>query len=358
MTDERVMMLLESLGHQELEGMIITRPENRRYLTGFSGSAGVFLILKGKGHLFVDSRYIEQAQEECPLLEVILVESVDFGTSAQIVDLIRDTRVGALGFEADHLTFDQHRVLSEKLPFVTLKPMHQLVEDHRRIKNPDEIARIREAAVITDRAYGRIRPCLRPGARERDVCTEIQYQLRKEGSEGESFDTIVVSGARSSLIHGQSSHKEIHAGDTVLMDFGAVFQGYHADMTRTVVMEKASSKQREVFTLLLKAQEAALSLIQPGVTCEEVDTAAREVLKEGGYGDYFTHGIGHGVGLAIHEAPRLKKGIAIPLVSGMVVTVEPGIYIPGEWGCRIEDLVLVTDQGCEVLSHSPKEMEV
>ncbi|MBP2649320.1 MAG: ypdF [Firmicutes bacterium] len=349
MDNARLIKLRNFLAGRNLDGVIISGSENNCYFSGFTGSAGVLLISGQATKLITDFRYIEQASQEAPDFEVIRHgSSIHETIQAEIAGL----GLKRIGFEGSYLTYDEFSAIKVKeLEFVSVK-----LDDLRMVKDQAEIANIRKAVEITDLAFSQILSVLKPGMTEREAAFELEFFMRKAGAEKLSFDTILVSGTKSALPHGTPSDKVIEQGDFVTMDFGALYNGYHADMTRTIVMGKASAKQREIYKLVLSAQLAATKAVKPGLRGKEVDAIARKIIADGGYADYFGHGLGHGVGLAIHEGPRLSPLGEVVLTPGMVVTVEPGIYLPKWGGVRIEDTVVVTADGVDILTASSKEL--
>jgi Xaa-Pro aminopeptidase len=348
----RLQILRKNLLESQVDGMIITNPENRRYLSGFTGSAGLLLISGERAWLAVDFRYWEQAATEAGNFEIIKSDKDLYqGVAEQIAAL----NWQSAGFEPEGLTYREFQNLRKLLPeSLRLTPVDDLVTRQRAVKEPAEIELLGEAARITDLAWKKTLQCVKPGVKESEVGLEFDYQLRKNGAEGSAFDTIVASGSRAALPHGAPTDKKIGPGDLVIIDGGAKYRGYHGDMTRTVVLGKAGSKQREIYRIVLEAQRKALEAIRPGMTGKAVDAVARDFISENGYGEYFGHGLGHSVGLNIHENPRFSPSEERPIPAGAVITVEPGIYLPGWGGVRIEDLVVVGKDGISNLTGSPK----
>lgn len=349
----RLVAIRERLSPAGIDGLLITRPENRRYITGFTGSAGVVVVSPDHACFITDFRYVEQAAYQAPEFRVIKHGQKIADTLKEVVE---EAGIGRLGFEKDVITYKQHETFSSALTGVELVPVEGLVEALRAAKDENEIEEIRRAEAIGDAAFSHILNIIKPGMTEIDVALEIEWFMRKNGAEGIGFEIIVASGERGAMPHGVASGKKLAQGELVVMDFGAVYHGYRGDMTRTVSLGKASPEQRRLYDIVLRAQEAALEGIAPGKTGQEIDSLARKVIEEAGYGDNFGHGLGHGVGLAVHEEPRLSVAVTEELRPGMVVTVEPGIYIPGFAGVRIEDLVVVRESGITNLTSSPKEL--
>jgi Xaa-Pro aminopeptidase len=321
-------------------------------MSGFTGSAGALIITSSRALLVTDFRYIEQAAAQASEFEVIKQGAVLTDSLRQALE---EVGVRRLAFEKEFVSYGDYERYRDKLG-AELVPMDGAVEKLRLVKDSGEIEAIRRAAAIGDKAFRHILDFLRPGLREDEVSLELEFQMRRLGATGLAFDIIVASGPRSSLPHGRASERVIQPGDFVKMDFGCVVDGYCSDMTRTVVMGEPSEKQREIYDIVLEAQVTSLKAIRPGLTGREVDEVARKVIADRGYGDHFGHGLGHGVGRMVHEGPRLSVLGEDPLVPGNVVTIEPGIYLPGWGGVRIEDLVVVTEVGVDVLTGSPKDL--
>ena len=330
-----------------LEAAIIQNPENRAYLSGFEGSAGSVLVTLDAAYLLVDFRYLEQAQEQAAGLKVILHQPEITSTLGV---LLAELGVKNLGWEKSFVTLEQRERWESRLEGVVLQPIPDYVSYLRMVKEEEEIGLIRRAAAIADQAFAMVRPAIRPGAVEREVAIELEYAMRRLGADRYAFDTIVASGPRSAMPHARASERVMGEGDLVIVDFGAVYNCYCSDCTRTLVLGEMSEQQREVYQTVRDAQEAALRFIRPGVKASQVDQVARDFIARRGYGKYFGHSLGHGVGRGVHEEPTLSFRDETILEPGMVVTVEPGIYIPDWGGVRIEDLVLVTPSGAEVLT--------
>lgn len=345
--------LRQSLVAEGWDALIVTKVPNGVFLSGFTGGEAFLLISAEEALLFTDFRYTEQAEAEAPDFHVIEVVEKPAEVLAREI-----TRIGCakVGFEADDVDYRRYTAWKDALPLVVLVPTTGVVERLRHVKTPDEIATIRQAASIADEAFLEILPMIKPGARERDVALELEFAMRRRGAEKLAFPTILASGPRGSLPHGVASEKVISRGELVTIDFGAVFNFYCSDATRTVVVGEADARQKEIYEIVLAAQRKAVAAIRPGVTGAEVDAVARQIISDHGHAEHFGHGLGHGVGLEVHEGPRLSKTGKDTLVPGMVVTAEPGIYVAGWGGVRIEDLVLVTENGAEVLTGLPKEL--
>lgn len=337
---------------QEIDSLIISKPENRRYFSGFTGTAGMLLITEKTAALITDFRYVEQASKQANGFDIVRHGNVIFETLSKITSEFGSKKIG---FESDFVSFEGYQLLGQACAKAELIPVKL---DHLRgQKDPEEIALITKAVAIADSAFSHVLRMIRPGISELDVAFELETTMRRLGSAKPAFDTIVASGKRSAMPHGVASDKLLEKGDFVTMDFGAVFQGYHSDMTRTVVLGKATDMQRKVYDTVLKAQLTGVQAVKAGKLCFEVDAEARSVIAAADYAEYFGHGLGHCVGLVIHEDPRLSPANETGrLAENMVVTVEPGIYIPDWGGVRIEDIVVVTSSGCNILTASDKQL--
>lgn len=347
----------DKLWKQELAGdaVLVSSAYNMRYLSSFCGGEGYVFLHPKRQVVIVDSRYTTQAKEEASGFEVIEIGG-DVGFGDVIRELASQTGTSRLLFEDSDLTYSTVRGLKEKCGELEWIPAGELLNNLRWIKSEEELARIEKAEAIGDKAFARILNDIRPGITELEVAAKLEYYMREEGTAKNSFDTIVASGLHSAMPHAIPTDKKIEAGDFVTMDFGCVYQGYCSDMTRTVVVGKANDRQKELYQIVLEAQQAGISAIRAGMTGSQVDAVSRDIIKKAGYGEYFGHGLGHSVGLVIHEEPRLSPKCHEVLRENMIQTVEPGIYIPGFGGVRIEDLVCVTADGCVNYTHSPKEL--
>lgn len=340
-------------------GILITSEENRRYFTGFHSSAGLLLVTHSNALFLTDSRYIEAAQNkitDCSVMEMKKLKE-QLPDILQAVDLHKKIMPKIL-VESEKLTVGElknYRYLFKGARLSTVGG-DKIISSLREIKTQAELDSIIKAQRIAERAFDNVLNFIRPGVSEKDIALELDFYMLRNGAEALSFDTIAVSGKKSSMPHGVPDGKLIENGDFITMDFGAVVDGYHSDMTRTVCVGEPSDKQREIYNIVLSAQENALKTIKAGITAKDADAAARDIIKEAGYGEFFRHSTGHGVGIEIHEAPFVGGNPKIILKEGNVVTVEPGIYIPDEFGVRIEDMVYVTADGCLNLTKSPKEL--
>ncbi len=338
---------------KNLEGVIAYSKENRRYLSGFTGSTGFVLIGRNSTDFITDFRYKEQASIQCKGFNIVIQSG---NLMEKIAESVRAAGIKRLGIEEDFMTVAFYEELKKASAGLEMLPAASVFSKLRVKKDSGEIECIRKAAEIADKAFEHMLTFIKPGMRETEVSLELEHFMKKNGASGTSFDSIVASGVRSSLPHGIASEKTIENGEFLTLDFGCVYNGYCSDMTRTVFIGKATEKHRKIYDIVLKAQMEALKGIRPGVTGKAVDRIARDIISAEGYGEYFGHGLGHGVGLAVHEDPRLSMQGEGVLEAGMIVTDEPGIYIPDFGGVRIEDLVLVTENGAETLSKSKKEL--
>jgi len=340
------------MSDHELSGILINKPENRRYFSGFSGSAGMLFISAQESKLLTDFRYIEQANTEAKQYDILRYTVSPYEMLAEFINKLGVT---AIGFESDFVTYDMYQTLSDTLPDLNLVPVQ--IDALRMVKDANEVAAITKAVEIADQAFSHILSYITPGISEQAVALELEYYMGKLGAERPAFETIIASGKRGALPHGKASPKIIELGDFVTMDFGAVYQGYHSDITRTICIGTATAKQREIYEIVLAAQLAGVQALFPGKTGQEIDAAARNIIVNAGFGEYFGHGLGHSLGLAIHEEPRLSSASTKTiLMENMVVTVEPGIYLPEWGGVRIEDTVLISTDGCQILTVSSKQL--
>ena len=351
----RLHKLRQRLAEKKIDAILISQPENRYYLSGFDGSSGYLLITPQSTILATDFRYLEQAKTQAPDCEI-------FPITNDIADwfpkLIAELGLKRLGFEAGHVTFTTHRKLTDILKPSQLKlvPVNGLVESLRAIKEPEEIEFITKAAEITDSAFAYIEEIIHIGMSEKEVAWEIEKFLRENGSETIPFDVIVASGPNSALPHAKPSPHAICLGEPVIIDMGARCGGYSSDLSRTICLGTHDDTFSKMYNTVLGAQLAALAIIKEGMTGEQADTLARTVIEQAGYGQAFGHGLGHGLGLASHESPRLGPNSAELLTSGMVFTVEPGVYLTGWGGVRIEDVVVMEKDKPRVISKARKVM--
>lgn len=347
--------LKHSIKNSEYDAALIISPENRFYFTGFESSDG-YLLVSGDGAVFItDGRYIEAAQMKAKGCKVVLQEK----KASQIRDILVSLGAKSVAVEADRMTLSEYALFASALEGIEIIADGSLdseINSLRSVKTPEEVEKIKTAQAIAEKAFEHILGFIKVGRTEKEIALELDYYMLSHGAQGISFETIAVSGTKSSMPHGVPDEKPIENGDFVTMDFGAVYEGYHSDMTRTVAVGSASDEMKEVYYTVLKAQENAIAAITAGLSCKEADAAARSVIESAGYGKYFTHSTGHGVGVEIHESPNLSHISDKALKIGNIVTVEPGIYIPKKFGVRIEDMVLVRENGCENLTKAPKEL--
>lgn len=348
----KLMRLRASMEKVGIDGFLITSTYNRRFMTNFTGSAGVVLISQKEAKFITDFRYVEQAGKQAPDYEIVqhkgtIIEEV--GKQAEAMNISK------LGFEQEHLTYATYKAYEMAIDGQLL-PVSGVIENLRLIKTSSEIKILKEAAAIADAAFTHILDFLRPGISELDVSNELEFFMRKQGATSSSFDIIVASGIRSALPHGVATDKIIEKGDFVTLDYGAYYNGYVSDITRTLAVGKPSEELINIYDIVLEAQLRGMAGIKPGMTGREADALTRNLIEEKGYGQYFGHSTGHGIGLEVHEGPALSFRSDIILEPGMAVTVEPGIYLPGVGGVRIEDDTIVTIEGNEALTHSTKEL--
>ena len=346
--------LAAGLGELGVDALLVSRVVGVRYLTVFTGSKGQLLAIPDAGVFFTDSRYEEQSRREVPDLRRVVYPKKFVGAFAEACEAEGVRRVG---FESAGITHRSWRELDE-LEGVDLVPVGEEVESMRWTKDPEEIRLIERAQEITDAAFERIIGKLAEGVTERQVAFELDVAMRELGAERVGFDTIVAFGESAAEPHHRTSDRPLRRGDVVVMDFGCVVEGYHSDMTRMAAFGEPARELRELHEVVLRAQRAGIEATRAGVTGGEVDEAARAVIREAGHAERFGHSLGHGVGLEIHEGPTLRSGSGDALPRGAVVTVEPGVYVPGLGGVRIEDMVVVEDRGCRVLPRTPKELLV
>jgi Xaa-Pro aminopeptidase len=349
--------LREHLATTRFDALLVSHLPNIRYLCGFTGSAGFLLVEESGSVFFTDVRYDTQGREEVKGAKVIIARKAVLSALAEWMGARRKRSRGwTVGIEAEHLTVAERKRLADLLPTsLRLRNAPPIVERARMVKDDEELGLIRAAVKLGATLFDRALEVLRPGVKETEVAAEMEYAARRAGAEEMSFPTIIASGARSALPHGRATEQVIASGGFVVCDFGVILAGYCSDQTRTVWVGAASEEARRAYESVREAQEAAIAAVRPGVKVAEVDAAARKVLRRAGLGRHFTHSTGHGVGLEIHEAPRVAAGQKDVLRPGMVITIEPGVYFPGKWGVRIEDMVAVTEGGCEVLTPTRKD---
>ena len=355
----RIGQLRRRLTRAGLPGIVVTHLPDLRYLSGFTGSSGALAVTRRAARLFTDGRYTAQAAEEVKAAQVEIVTSSPAVAAVQWLGA--QSGVEFAGFDPARTTVAELARWKAALPSGLRRAFLSalaapLVETLRQVKDEDELALIREAALVGCKLFEHILGFIRPGIREIEVAAELEHRARLLGAEGMSFETIVAAGARSALPHGRATGAPLPRRGFLTLDFGVILKGYCSDMTRTVHLGRPSEAERDTYLAVLEAQEAAIAAVTPGISCGEVDEAARSVLRKANLAEAFTHSTGHGVGLEIHEPPRIGAGQATRLLPGMVVTIEPGIYLAGRYGIRIEDMVTVSRTGAEVLTPSPKAL--
>lgn len=351
--EERCARIRAVLVRENIDGILISNESNMRYLSGFSGGTGYLFITKNEAVLFTDSRYTIQAKEES---ELFLVEELKTTYVEHIKEWVEKCNVAILGFEGDRVCVSEYLKWKKEFPVKELIDIGGKIIHLRAVKTEEELEKLEKAEQIGDQAFSKILEIIKPGMTELEVAANLEYWMKKYGAEGLSFDTIAASGINSAKPHAVPGRKVIQSGEFLTMDFGCVYDGYCSDMTRTVVVGRATPKQKEVYQVVLEAQLAALDYLTAGKKGCEVDQVARDIITRAGYGENFGHGLGHGVGLYIHEEPRLSKKDETILQENMIVTVEPGIYIESFGGVRIEDMVVVKKNGYKNLASSTKEL--
>ena len=374
--------LKKAICKKGLRAVLLDSPSNLYYYTGFTGGEAIFVMPvdngQGSGYIITDSRYYEQVERECSELKLIRLEKKDYSTTVK--ELLEE--LGMLGkFQSDGLSgiatekernekaaakvgiaieasmsLSRYLKLCKSCGESLFQVEDELIQESRMVKDEEELAKIAKAEAIGDAAFSYILDVIKPGMTEAEVALELEFFMKRQGASKLSFDTIVASGSNSSMPHAQVTDRKLEYGDFITMDFGCVYQGYCSDMTRTVALGTPSGEMRKVYQIVLDANLRAMEGIRAGVECSAVDALARDYIAEQGYGEYFGHGLGHSVGLEIHEEPRFSPKCKVVTKENMVITDEPGIYLPGQFGVRIEDLVVVKKDGCECLSHSPKEL--
>jgi Xaa-Pro aminopeptidase len=354
---KRLRKLRTSITEKGLDALLLSQPENLRYLSGFTGSSGWLLISGQNAILATDFRYVEQAKGESPDFEIIR-------TKQELRDWlpgsVSDLGWHKLGFEANFISYDSYHKLNEAIKTkqvnLELVPTTGIVEQLRSIKEPEELGFITKAAELADAAFEQAKAIIRPGITEKEAAWEIEKFLRQEGSEGMPFEIIVASGPNSALPHARPTEKIIRSGEPVLIDMGARISGYCSDLSRTLFLGRANKTFQEIYNIVLKAQATAMEGIESAMDASQADRLARSVVEQAGYGDAFGHGLGHGVGLAVHEFPRLGLSSSDSLADGMIFTIEPGIYLAGQGGVRIEDMVVLENGKAKVLTRAKRDL--
>lgn len=349
-----IAQIASKLPEYGLDAMLITSQSGERYALGFHGE-GLLLVTREGGHYTTDGRYIEAAQEQVTGVELSLVSQGSGGHLAQAKAYIQEKGLHNVGFESGSLTVDEHRRYAQELACI-LTPAQPLLDELRAAKDEEELAIMRRAQKITDDTFKAILDFIRPGMTEREIAARIVYELLRRGGERVSFDPIVASGPNGSRPHAVPGDQVVDTGMFITMDFGCVVDGYCSDMTRTVAVGSATDEMKNVYATVLAAQEAGIAAARPGVTGAQIHGAAAKVISDAGYGAYFGHGFGHGVGLDIHEQPNASPANEKPMPEGAVISAEPGIYLPGKFGVRIEDVLYLSGEGCVDITKAPKDL--
>lgn len=345
--------LKEAIAGRRADGLIVSNIKNIRYISGFSGSFAMLVVTQKKSIFLTDFRYVEQAEKETKGFDEIVLMKKDAFLS--LSEAVKKLKIRKVGFESKSVFYEDYKEISKKLPGVAMIPTRDAVENLRKIKDEDEIKLMAESARVADSAFPLVLKKIKPGMTELDLSAELEYRMKKAGSEKNGFEIIVASGKRSSLPHGVASKKKIERGDVITFDFGAVHEGYCSDTTRTVFLGEPSGFCRKIYSIVKTSQESALSKVREGIRWEEVDRGARSIIERKGYGKDFGHGIGHSVGLEVHDPKIDKKDV---LKKNMVVTIEPGIYLKDKFGVRIEDMVVVEKDECRILTGITKDIVV
>lgn len=351
----RLAKLRRVLTEQALDAILITRPENQRYLSGFTGGEGALLITQEEALLLADFRYFEQVAEEAPNFQLVKLEDK---LPQVLKHLLKKRGVKSLGFESTHVPFAQYQEWRKATRGTKWVPTKDVVETIRMIKDEGELEKIRKAVSIADLAFEYIRGLIKPGMTERQIAWELESYMRTHGAESIAFPLIIGSGPNGAKPHAVVQDRPVQEGEPIVLDMGAKVDGYHSDLTRTICLGKPDKKLQEVYQIVLRAQLAAEEQARPGMKGQDIDAIARNIIAEAGYKEHFGHGLGHGVGLAVHEGPGVNATSTAVLEPGMVCTIEPGIYLTGWGGVRIEDIVLFQEDGVEVLSKARKELGV
>jgi Xaa-Pro aminopeptidase len=353
--EDRLKSVRKIMDLNQLDGILFSSLENIRYLCGFTGSDGAFVITQKECFFLTDSRYWTQSEEEVRESQIIHYKKKMEGINSLLTDL----ELRNIGFESTSFPFSAHQFLTERLaPEAKLVPLEDEIKNIRALKDRRELALLQTSIEIASNAFLHVLELLKEGVLEREIALEMEWLMKRKGADALGFDIIIASGKRSALPHGKASGKQIERGDFILIDFGAGFQGYHSDQTRTVICGNSSSEQQKIYQIVKEAHDQAIGKVRPGIPICDVDGAARDHIRNHGYGEYFGHGTGHGIGLAVHEAPVVNSENKGLVEEGMVFTIEPGIYIPDWGGVRIEDMVLVTPHGAEVLTYLPSEVRL
>lgn len=337
--------------NKSIDVFLISKPEDKFYLSGFEASHYFIILIEDKNYLLTDFRYFEAANDKKDIFDIVRIDA-----HFSVFDFLSKYDKIKLGIEEKHLSALEYKKLLKQYSSENIVGGQEIIETQRMIKDKSELQLIKNAAEIADDAFKHLLAFIKPGLTEREVALELEFHMKKQGASGLSFDTIVASGKRSSLPHGTASDKILEKGDLITLDFGCIVECYSSDMTRTIALGQISDEQKRVYHIVKDAQERALKTLKAGIEASLADKAARDIIEAEGFGEYFGHGLGHGVGLEVHEGPRLSPASEVFLEENMVVTVEPGIYIPMQFGTRIEDLVVVTNDGINNYTSSTKEL--
>lgn len=353
----KIQRLIDKMKGLEVDAILLSSGYNRRYISGFTGSSAYLYISRNQQMLLTDFRYITQATAQCPDFQV-----VDYRKEGGLIETLdrylQEDEVKACGFEGNQMTYGEFKIFEEKLPRIEWKTIGNVVEELRMIKTPEELVLLRQASKIGDDAFTHMLDFIQPGMTEKEIGLELEFTMRRLGADGLSFESIIASGLNGALPHARPSDKKVQKGELLTMDFGCIYQGYCSDMTRTVAIGEVSDKLKEIYEVVWKAHMESLAALRPGVPGKDIDAVARDIIAEAGYGDYFGHGLGHSVGLEVHESPNLNAKEERILQVNMLETIEPGIYIEGIGGVRIEDLAVLTETGAESLVTSEKKLIV
>ncbi|MDH6364420.1 Xaa-Pro aminopeptidase [Enterococcus sp. PF1-24] len=353
MLETRINNLRQLMRKEGVDGFLITSNYNLRYLTNFTGTAGLAVITGNNAFFITDFRYTEQAAEQAQGYQIVKHSGSIY---QEVANICEAEEVNLLAFEENHLSFAEYSIYQDFLEDTGLEPVAGMIESLREVKDANEIAITEKACEIADKGFAHVLDFIKPGMTEIEVANQLDFYMRSLGASGVSFDTIVASGLRSAMPHGVASQKVIEKGEIITLDFGCYYQGYVSDMTRTFAIGDPGEKLKEIYQIVLDAQLQVLEVAKPGVTGIELDAVARDLITAKGYGEAFGHSTGHGIGLEIHEGPNVSFRAEKAFVANNIITDEPGIYVPGVGGVRIEDDLLITETGNKVLTHSPKEL--
>lgn len=349
----RIEKVRKKMQDNGIKNFLVTKKENVRYLSTFTGTAGKVLITETENIFITDFRYLDQAAEQT---EGFIIEEISSNFMEGFADLLKRKEIKVMSFESDDIHYKTYQDFKKKLELEELNAVNGVVEELRLIKEDGEIEKIKKAVEIADKGFQFLLDFIEPGKTEKEIALELEFFMKRNGGEANAFEFIAASGKRGALPHGTASDKIVKKGELITIDFGTVYQGYHSDITRTVALGEVSEKHKEIYNIVLDAQLEVIDKIKPGMSCVDADKIARDIISKAGYKENFGHGLVHGIGLEIHEGPRLSHTAEGTLEKGMVVTDEPGIYISGFGGVRIEDDLLITEDGCEVLNTSSKEL--